>query len=261
MSLKVWFPLNGDLHNQGCSNIKATSIDTVINDNGKIGKCYYCNSSYSRIYSDLFTPTTNNFSMCCWYKADPENGATGYIMGLSKASDPSFMLYKYGNTQFRLYIDGSSNYTHNLDLTTWHHLTITYNGTEYCLYVDGVYKYKRTKTVDYTNNSYRVFLNCRSNNSNTSGAGSYYGGPNTPATNFYTLYGYVYFRKPRLIELGKAIINGEINPITTLDWFYGGTTFTPTGEYQTLDLNFKRVGYKFGSIISCCWCCVNGNSK
>ncbi len=73
---------------------------------------------------------------------------------------------------------------------------------------------------------------------------SYYEGPNTPATNFYVLYGYVYFRKPRLIELGKAIINGEINPITTLDWFYGGTTFTPTGEYQTLDLNFKRVGYK-----------------
>lgn len=177
MSLKVWLPLDGDLHNQGCGNIEATGINTVINNDGKIGKCYYCNSS-SRIYSDLFTPTSNNFSICCWYKMNSKNEASGYIIGLSRASEPSFMLYKYGNTYFRLYIDSYSNYTHNLDLTTWHHLTITYNGTDYCLYIDGVYKYKRTKTVDYTNHNYRIFLNCRSNNSNTSGAGSVYAGPN-----------------------------------------------------------------------------------
>ena len=177
MSLKIWLPLDGDLHNQGCSNIQATISNGVIDNNGKIGKCYFLGST-SKIYSDLFTPTSNNFSLCCWYKANEENTTNGYIFGLSKQSEPSFMLYKYGINHFRLYINSYSSYAHNLDLTQWHHLTITYNGTEYKLYIDGEYKTQRERTIDYTLNEYRCFLNCRSNNSNTNGAGDIYAGEN-----------------------------------------------------------------------------------
>ena len=116
MSLKVWLPLDGDLHNQGASNIEATTVGGTVNSSGKIGSCYYLSSS-SRIYTDLFTPDSNNFSMCCWYKAGEENTASGYIFGLSRASLASFMLYRNSTTAFRLYIDSYSNYTHNLDLT------------------------------------------------------------------------------------------------------------------------------------------------
>ena len=52
------------------------------------------------------------------------------------------------------------------------------------------------------------------------------------------------FIRPSLPDIGKAFIFDEVNPINTTDWFYGEATFTPTGEYQTLDMNFKRVGYK-----------------
>ena len=39
MSLLVWLPLNGDLHNYGCSNSEATLMGTGITwTSGKIGQ-------------------------------------------------------------------------------------------------------------------------------------------------------------------------------------------------------------------------------
>ena len=40
MSLQVWLPLNGDLHNYGLSNINIINNGATIDNNGKIGKCY-----------------------------------------------------------------------------------------------------------------------------------------------------------------------------------------------------------------------------
>ena len=40
MSLKVWLPLNGNLNNQGLSNIKIINNGATIDPSGKIGSCY-----------------------------------------------------------------------------------------------------------------------------------------------------------------------------------------------------------------------------
>jgi hypothetical protein len=40
MALQVWLPLNGDLHNQGLSNVTVTNNGATVDNNGKIGKCY-----------------------------------------------------------------------------------------------------------------------------------------------------------------------------------------------------------------------------
>jgi len=40
MALQVWLPLNGNIKNQGLSNITVTNNGATVNDNGKIGKCY-----------------------------------------------------------------------------------------------------------------------------------------------------------------------------------------------------------------------------
>ena len=37
MSLKVWLPLNGDLHNQGCSDVRVVNNGATIDNAGKIG--------------------------------------------------------------------------------------------------------------------------------------------------------------------------------------------------------------------------------
>lgn len=53
-----------------------------------------------------------------------------------------------------------------------------------------------------------------------------------------------FYKQFKFPNIGKAIIQEEQNPINLTDWFYGEATFTPNGQYETLDMNFKRVGYK-----------------
>ena len=55
---------------------------------------------------------------------------------------------------------------------------------------------------------------------------------------------YAHFKKLYFPLLNKAVVEAEQNPINLLDWFYAEAEITPSGEYQTLDVNFKRVGYK-----------------
>lgn len=45
MALRVWLPLNGTLENKGISNVTVTNNNVTIDNNGKIGKCYYFNGS------------------------------------------------------------------------------------------------------------------------------------------------------------------------------------------------------------------------
>ena len=40
MALQVWLPLNGNLNNQGLSNITVTNVGATVNAAGKIGNCY-----------------------------------------------------------------------------------------------------------------------------------------------------------------------------------------------------------------------------
>lgn len=48
----------------------------------------------------------------------------------------------------------------------------------------------------------------------------------------------------RLNQINQAIIEGIKYP-TCDDWFYGEVNnYTPTGDYETLDMSFKRVGFK-----------------
>jgi len=45
MALQVWLPLNGTLENKGLSNVTVTNNGATVDNNGKIGKCYYFNGS------------------------------------------------------------------------------------------------------------------------------------------------------------------------------------------------------------------------
>ena len=67
MSLQVWLPLNGDLHNQGLSNVTVTNNGATVDNSGKIGKCYSIGSS-KRISStiDASKLKTNSISFACW---------------------------------------------------------------------------------------------------------------------------------------------------------------------------------------------------
>ena len=66
MSLQVWLPLNGDLHNQGLKNISVSSNNSSVSTNGKIGSCMKITSNTDLGYSHDFNTTGVSFGG--WFK-------------------------------------------------------------------------------------------------------------------------------------------------------------------------------------------------
>ena len=76
MSLRVWLPLNGSIDNKGCDPATITNSGAVINENGKLGKCYSFSSAYMKA-QNVSLPTTC-WSMAVW--ACPAEGS-GQTLG------------------------------------------------------------------------------------------------------------------------------------------------------------------------------------
>ena len=66
MSLVVWLPLNGNLENQGLSNVTVTNNGAIVDNNGKIGKCYSFGSSKRITVSQPANLSTTAASLSCW---------------------------------------------------------------------------------------------------------------------------------------------------------------------------------------------------
>ena len=65
MALQIWLPLNGNLDNNGLSNITVTNYGATVDDNGKIGKCYSFDGTDD--YASIpFNNFGNNFSISLW---------------------------------------------------------------------------------------------------------------------------------------------------------------------------------------------------
>ena len=69
MALQIWLPLNGDLTQQGLSNVTVTNNGATVDNNGKIGKCYSFNGSSNYITISSFS-VPENFSFWFSYKRD-----------------------------------------------------------------------------------------------------------------------------------------------------------------------------------------------
>ena len=164
MALQVWLPLNGNLNNQGLSNVTVTNNGAIIDDNGKIGKCYKFNpdnSSSGQKYlmlnknlSDILPINGKSFSFACWIKITGNLYSNG--CGLISAN-------QYNATGVGLYINNSTKKIHihmcyngteqewtatkmaPIQNNVWYHVTYTYNeiGRQMTIYINGV-------NVDYT---------------------------------------------------------------------------------------------------------------
>ena len=67
MSLQVWLPLNGDLHNQGLKTYNSTATDYIIVNQGKIGKCIKCASAINtNVPASGWDFTTKSISFGAW---------------------------------------------------------------------------------------------------------------------------------------------------------------------------------------------------
>lgn len=116
---------------------------------------------------------------------------------------------------------------------------------------------------DYSNDVFNFYNRYKANSSSTSYSGqyssssSYYYPINQYQYNYLnklyyystessTILTYVYYYESNyhLNYYTKAMLNNTMYPSCD-GWFYGeAVDYSPTGDYETLDLNFKRVGFK-----------------
>lgn len=136
MSLQVWLPLNGDLKNQGLSNITVTNSGATVNNNGKIGKCYYFGGQNQITFpsqSWMSMKPANHFSVFCWVKGT----TTGWLFaegGWELVLRPTFA--KIGLSRNSQY---PAQYNYSFDTNTWYHLGFTWSGStgKLKLYLNG----------------------------------------------------------------------------------------------------------------------------
>lgn len=94
MGLQIWLPLDGNINNQGLSDVKIHGAPTSWQE-GKIGKCAKFNGDYKTIYTETTHEFdyTDNFSWACWVLPVYSGTAQQYIFTVGRADYGS---YGYG---------------------------------------------------------------------------------------------------------------------------------------------------------------------
>lgn len=139
MSLRVWLPLNGDLHNQGLSNVTATNHGATVSISGKIGSCYIFDGTDDYLsLNNLNLGNKESFSICFWVYAG-SNGLTNLIQ-IKSDSSVAFQIYEDGKFSFR-----DSKHGNLTDITfeaptenIWTHYSIIYDNGDWRIYKNGI---------------------------------------------------------------------------------------------------------------------------
>lgn len=174
MSLQVWLPLNGDLHNQGLSNITVTNNSATVDNNGKIGKCYSFNGSNNYLYTP-YNFYNNRYSVCAWIYTT-SSSATQTIICDRTTVGSGFSIFLIGGG-IRIDCGGNSLqwYTaYTYPINTWFHLTVTYDGNIVYYYINGEFKEKKTQTL--ASNQWGTTTSIGASQTNGSGYGNYLNG-------------------------------------------------------------------------------------
>lgn len=162
MSLQVWLPLNGDLHNQGCTDLEFTNSNATINTSGKIGSCYSFNGSNAQIYAvhDKSIWNDKPISICMWYKFVAGNITNCVVdiaadLCLSYVQNSSGLRFSY----WRAYPNSSGTRTGDsntiskyYDVNSWHHVVYVADHNLNEIYVDGVLASSFDSAAKYTAN-------------------------------------------------------------------------------------------------------------
>jgi hypothetical protein len=181
MALQVWLPLNGNLNNQGLTDITVTNSDATLDNNGKLGKCYYFNGSSARISCNSSLTIKYPISVCGWFKpTDFTNSNTQYWISYNTATGGSaghsIGIGTYGGA-LAIFYNGTFSRISNSGITNnnWYHIAVTINADKKIIaYLNGIQIATYNSSADQPNSAW-ITLGARSNSS-TGGAGgaSYY---------------------------------------------------------------------------------------
>lgn len=149
MGLKVWLPLNGDLHNQGTSNyaISVFRGTETYDNNGKIGKCFYAHGTNAlkilNILPDIYNYSA--YSLCAWCYVEAQNtshSGSGIISGGNWNNQLlNLAMSDWSSDHYtKLRISGSNwsrTYNYNFYKNIWYHIVVCDDGTHTYGYVNG----------------------------------------------------------------------------------------------------------------------------
>ncbi len=140
MSLQVWLPLNGDLHNQGLSDSIMSGSNVSTNTSGKIGSCYSFNGSNSYLKSNItcLSNDSDEWSYTCWFY--PNNAHNGCLFSNRTTANSTGITIFYYTSQF-LIDDGvrwQFTPSTSIQVGAWNHLAIVRKAGAYKkLYLNG----------------------------------------------------------------------------------------------------------------------------
>ena len=157
MALRVWLPLNGNLNNQGLSNIIPSGTPTFL-DNGKMGKCI----SIAQRVSFTKLPRLDKFTVLFWLKVDScsVDWADSLSFTSKQSDDSSAAPFRFeatissracsfhNNTPYAI-TQGSRILITSSQWGQWHHCGVSYDGANLYTYIDGVLTYTDTGLGGY----------------------------------------------------------------------------------------------------------------
>lgn len=250
MSLQVWLPLNGNLNNQGLSDVTVTNSGATVDSNGKIGSCYsfdgeddFISLTSSSLYSTIKGGSLP-FSIAMWvYRVDTTRAILFGDYTLSGGID--FNLEFTTSNKVRFYWRANPDLVFDSAVVTtskWNHIVVTYDGSTIKCYIDGVFAQSSTVTLvtrDKTSGSYYLGRDARTGTTAFNGK-----------MNDFRLYDHCLSAK-EVKEISKGLVchykldnNGFGNPnlITTMS--SGGRT-TLNGKYG-LNADFSQNTDTYG---------------
>lgn len=147
MALQVWLPLNGNLRNQGQRNVTTAVATGIVNNSGKIGKCYSCTANKYLSFNYTIN-TTDTFSLSFWFKI-PQSMSSGnswqqlFSFTGNDGSDKTIPCNWAPYNQMKFFDVSTQQYLWlTVPYDTWMHFTVTNTfsgGTNYItFYKDGV---------------------------------------------------------------------------------------------------------------------------
>lgn len=152
MALVAWYPLNGDLRNNGDSSFDLVSSKYTVNyDLGKLGKSAVINPNSLQANNSPFKNTTT-YSICGWICLD-SSGVTHTIICSRTTIGYGLSIFILGSNKLR--IDASIDLD-SLQWTTdysfkageWTHFAVVNDDGKLSYYING--EFKQTKTVTST---------------------------------------------------------------------------------------------------------------
>lgn len=166
MALVAWYPLNGNLIDNGLYGNDLINHGTIINKSGKIGKCYEVTSNDTYMESNKEFPAMNQVSLSAWICMSDtvdtldrgllpvvslfNNNKNGAVFGIRRRNDVwrADVTY-YNGTEV---VTNENNNDEAIQYNTWTHIltTIDFEKNTFKIYVNGNFVGEKNNTDKMT---------------------------------------------------------------------------------------------------------------